>query len=56
MKLQGQVKKALTPMDRQFGANVGGEFNNISLAIAGGKDAKEQFTALQKYAEQEAEQ
>lgn len=56
MKLQGQVKKALTPMDRQFGANVGGEFNNISLAIAGGKDAQEQFTALQKYAEQEAEQ
>lgn len=56
MELQGQVKKALTPMDRQFGANVGGEFNNISLAIAGGKDPQEQFAALQSYAEQEADQ
>ena len=56
MELQKGVKYALTAMDRQFGANVGGEFNNISLAIASGKDSKEQFTALQDYAEQEAEQ
>lgn len=56
MELQGHVKKALVPMNRQFGANVGGEFNNISLAIAGGKDSKDQFKALQSYAEQEAEQ
>ena len=56
MTLQQEVKNALTPMDRQFGANVGGEFNNISAAIAGGADAAEQFAALQAYAEQEAAQ
>lgn len=56
MELQGQVKKALTPMNRQFGLNLGGEFDNISLAIAGGKDPQEQFAALQSYAEQEADQ
>lgn len=55
MEMQKQVKSALTPMDRQFGPNVGGEFNNISLAIAGGKDPAQQFAALRKYAEQEAE-
>lgn len=54
--LQSEITGALTPMDRQFGANVGGEFNNISLAIAGGKDPQEQFTALKDYAAQEAEQ
>lgn len=56
MKLQQDVKNALTPMDRQFGANVGGEFNNISVAIASGADVQEQFAALQAYAEQEADQ
>lgn len=56
MELQGDVTEALTSMDRQFGANVGGEFNNISLAIAGGKDPLEEFTALKDYAAQEAEQ
>lgn len=55
MEMQKQVTNALTPMDRQFGANVGGEFNNISLAIAGGKDSGEQFAALATYAAQEAD-
>lgn len=43
----------LLPMNIQFGATVGEEFNNISVAIAGGNDAAEQFKALQEYAENE---
>lgn len=55
-QLQQEVKNPLIAIDRQFGANIGGEFNNISVYIASGADPKEQFTALQKYAEQETKQ
>lgn len=43
----------LLPMNLQFGSATGEEFNNISVAIAGGNDVEEQFKALQEYAENE---
>lgn len=52
-KLQKNITNTLTPMDRQFGANIGGEFNNISLAIVAGSDPKEQFTFLKDYADRQ---
>ncbi|RCX10540.1 raffinose/stachyose/melibiose transport system substrate-binding protein [Anaerobacterium chartisolvens] len=44
--------KVLTPwFDRIFGAGEGTEFNNASVAIAGGKNPAEQMKKLQKFAE-----
>ncbi len=56
MKLQGNVKNALVAIDRQFGANIGGEFNNVALSIGGNENAKEKLTWLQEYAEKESQQ
>lgn len=55
LELQGKVTNALTPMDRKLGEELGGEFNKVSLAVAGGADAKEQFLKLQAYAKREKE-
>lgn len=55
MKLQEQITVPLTAMDRQLGADLGGQFNNLSLAIAAGKNPAEQFAAMQAYAERIAE-
>lgn len=48
-----QEVNVFTPFDILFGENVGGEFNNISVAISTGKDVTEQFEHLQEYAEDE---
>lgn len=53
--LAAQGIDPLTPFDVLLGANVGGEFNNISLAIATGKDPADQFAQLQAYAQSQAD-
>lgn len=47
--------KTTLPMNIQFGTTTGEEYNNISVSIAGGADVKEEFQALQDYADSEAE-
>ena len=54
MSISGDIAP-MGPFDILLGANVGGEFNNISVAISTGKDVTEQFTHLQEYAEAESE-
>lgn len=56
MELLGNVKYTMCAIDRVLGPNVGGEFNNVSVAIAGGADPKEKFDWLADYQKQEAEQ
>lgn len=45
----------LTPFDVLFGTNIGVEFNNVSLAIATGKDPADQFKQLEEYAKSQKE-
>ena len=45
----------LTPFDVLFGSNIGVEFNNVSLAIATGKDPADQFARLQEYTQSQQE-
>lgn len=54
MSITGEIDP-IGPFDILLGANMGNEFNNVSVAIATGKDPAEQFAALQAFAEFEAE-
>lgn len=55
LEILKQLPKLTTtlPMNIQFGATIGEEYNNIAVSIAGGNDVAEQFAALQQYHDNE---